>query len=249
MVELARTILEAGASKGPFDACSISTPITFGGSPLRRRSLYQAEVDMRLRQGMTETELMRAGSQLGHRTAPLVHRTLLGIYERHRRHVWTEISIAHAEAALERAGLYQRVSRPPAICFVDLAGYPVSPRSEETRSRQGSRRAWPHSSRTSPNATVGSRSGGWGMAACSCSRNRPRGWWPPWRWWTALQGRDCRPPTSASMQALLSPRTATCSAGRSTSQRGSRPGPGPERSSRVERRSSWWRMRGSDSSA
>jgi adenylate cyclase len=52
-----------------------------------------------------------------------VHRTLLGIYERHRQHVWTEISIAHAEAALERAGLYQRVSRPPAICFVDLTGY------------------------------------------------------------------------------------------------------------------------------
>jgi adenylate cyclase len=31
--------------------------------------------------------------------------------------------VAHAEVALERAGLYQRVSRPPAICFVDLAGF------------------------------------------------------------------------------------------------------------------------------
>jgi class 3 adenylate cyclase len=66
---------------------------------------------------------MRHGSQLGQRMTPLVHRTLLGIYERHRQHVWTEDSISHAEAALERAGLYQRVSRPPAVCFVDLTGF------------------------------------------------------------------------------------------------------------------------------
>jgi len=74
-------------------------------------------------QGLTEPELMRYGSQLGQRMTPLVHRTLLGIYERHRQHVWSEDSILHAEAALERAGLHQRVMRPPAVCFVDLTGY------------------------------------------------------------------------------------------------------------------------------
>ena len=124
MVELAGAILEAGASD-----TAVRRVFHLYADNLRRLAtaeveLYQAEVETRLRQdGMTETELMRSGTQVGHRTAPLVHQTLLGIYERHRQHVWTEISIAHVEAALERAGLYQRISRPPAICFVDLAGY------------------------------------------------------------------------------------------------------------------------------
>jgi adenylate cyclase len=86
--------------------------------------LYRAEMERRLREaGMTEPDLMGYGSQLGQLTSSLVQQTLLAIYERHRQHEWTEISIGHAETALERAGLYERVTRPPAICFVDLTGY------------------------------------------------------------------------------------------------------------------------------
>jgi adenylate cyclase len=124
MVELARTFLEAGASQA-----AVRRVFHLYADNLRRLAtaeaeLYQAEVARPLQQeGMAEAELMRSGSQLGQRMTPLVHRTLLGIYERHRQHVWTEDSISHAEAALERAGLHQRVSRPPAICFVDLTGY------------------------------------------------------------------------------------------------------------------------------
>jgi class 3 adenylate cyclase len=124
MVELARTILGAGASEAV-----VRRMFHLYADNLRRLAtaeaeLYQAEVQTRLRhEGMTEADLMGYGSQLGQRTAPLVRQTLLGIYERHRQHVWTEHSISLAEAALERAGLYQRVSRPPAICFVDLTGF------------------------------------------------------------------------------------------------------------------------------
>jgi adenylate cyclase len=124
IVELARTFLEAGASQA-----AVRRVFHLYADNLRRLAtaeaeLYQAEVARPLQQeGMTETELMRSGSQLGQRMTPLVHRTLVGIYERHRQHVWSESSILHAEAALERAGLHQRVLRPPAICFVDLTGY------------------------------------------------------------------------------------------------------------------------------
>ena len=124
MVQLARAFLEAGASEA-----AVRRVFHLYADNLRRLAtaeadLYQAEVARRLqREGMTETELMSFGSQLGQRMTPLVHRTLVGIYERHRQHVWTESSISHAEAALERAGLHQRVSRPPAVCFVDLTGY------------------------------------------------------------------------------------------------------------------------------
>ena len=124
MVELARTFLEAGASEA-----AVRRVFHLYADNLRRLAtaeaeLYQAEVARPLLQeGLTETELMRYGSQLGQRMTPLVHRTLLGIYERHRQHVWSESSILHAEAALERAGLHQRLVRPPAVCFVDLTGY------------------------------------------------------------------------------------------------------------------------------
>jgi adenylate cyclase len=124
MVELARAFLEVGASE-----VAVRRVFHLYADNLRRLAtgeaeLYQAEVARRLQQeGMTETELMGYGSRLGQRMTPLVHRTLLGIYERHRQHVWTETSVAQAEAALERAGLRQRVPRPPAVCFVDLTGY------------------------------------------------------------------------------------------------------------------------------
>jgi adenylate cyclase len=124
MVELAAAMLEAGMSEA-----AVRRVFHLYADNLRRLAtaeaeLYRAEVETRLREaGMTAADLMRSGSEVGNRTVPLVHRTLLGIYERHRQHVWTEISVGQAEAALERAGLYQRVPRPPAICFVDLAGY------------------------------------------------------------------------------------------------------------------------------
>jgi adenylate cyclase len=124
MVELAGMFLEAGASEA-----AVRRVFHLYADNLRRLAtaeaeLYRAEVARPLQQeGMTEPELMRSGSQLGRRMTPLVHRTLLGIYERHRQHVWSEDSILQAEAALERAGLYQRVLRPPAVCFVDLTGY------------------------------------------------------------------------------------------------------------------------------
>ena len=234
MVELAGAMLEAGVSEA-----ALRRAFHLYADNLRRLAtaeaeLYRAEVETRLREGgMTETDLMRSGSELGNRTAPLVHRTLLGIYERHRQHVWTEISVGHAEAALERAGLYQRVPRPPAICFVDLAGY--TRLTEEQGDEVAARLA-------------ASRCGGWATAACSCSGSRPRGWRRPWRWWSALRGRVCRPPTSASMPGRWSSRTATCSAGRSTSRHGSRPWPAPGRSSPAQRRPSWCRTPGCGSS-
>ncbi|HZB79260.1 MAG TPA: adenylate cyclase regulatory domain-containing protein [Actinomycetota bacterium] len=124
MVDLARTILDAGASEA-----TVRRVFHLYADNLRRvataeADLYRSEIQEPLRrEGTTEPDLMRFGSRLGRDVTPLVHRTLQGIYERHRQHVWTENSIALAEDALERAGLYQRVSRPPAICFVDLTGF------------------------------------------------------------------------------------------------------------------------------
>jgi adenylate cyclase len=124
MVALARIILEIG---GPEPV--VLRLFRIYADNLRRLAtaeadLYREEVDTRLREeGLTEADLMSFGSQVGQRTVPLVRQTLLDLYERQRQHVWREVSVSHVEAALEGAGLYQRLDRPPAICFVDLTGY------------------------------------------------------------------------------------------------------------------------------
>jgi hypothetical protein len=114
LVELAGALLQSG----------VPEPVVLRGfhlyaDNLRRLAtgeadLYRAVMERGLREaGISEPDLMGYGSQLGQRTSPLVQQTLLAIYERHRQHVWTEISIGHAETALERAGLYERVQSGP----------------------------------------------------------------------------------------------------------------------------------------
>lgn len=86
--------------------------------------LYRAVLERHWRKsGVGEAELMRYGSETGRRMRGPVEAALFAIYNRHRQHVWSEYSIGRAEEVLERTGLRRRISRPPAICFVDLTGY------------------------------------------------------------------------------------------------------------------------------
>jgi adenylate cyclase len=48
---------------------------------------------------------------------------LLAIYHGQQEHAWNRKTVEHVEGALERAGLYRRLDRPPAMCFLDLTGY------------------------------------------------------------------------------------------------------------------------------
>jgi adenylate cyclase len=85
---------------------------------------YEANIERRLRgTGMRERELIEFGGQFGNHIIWLLERTLLGVYRRHREHVWVEHAINHVEEALEESGLQPRVPQPPAICFVDLTGF------------------------------------------------------------------------------------------------------------------------------
>lgn len=76
-----------------------------------------------LESGMTEKEMLEAQADLGSKMAPLSERALLAIYHGQQEHSWSEGFVEHVESALERAGLYSRVDRPPAICFLDITGY------------------------------------------------------------------------------------------------------------------------------
>ena len=85
---------------------------------------YRTEVQLPLLEGgMTEAEMLAAQADVGSRMAPLMEQALLSIYHGQQEHAWSNSAVEDVEAALERAGLYRRVRRPPAVCFLDLTGY------------------------------------------------------------------------------------------------------------------------------
>jgi adenylate cyclase len=69
-------------------------------------------------------------ADIGPRTAgfsnalqPLAAREIIALYRGQQSVAWMRNFFGGFEAGLARAGLYQPVERPPAICFLDLSGY------------------------------------------------------------------------------------------------------------------------------
>ena len=73
--------------------------------------------------GMTEGEMLQAQADLGSQMTPLIEEVLLAIYHGQQEHTWNQGFVELVESALEQAGLYRRLERPPAVCFLDLTGY------------------------------------------------------------------------------------------------------------------------------
>ena len=99
------------------------------GDSLRRiaeteAAWWNSEVEMAmLASGMTEGEMLEAQADLGSELAPLIDHALLAIYHGQQEHAWNQVFVEHVEGALEAAGLYRRMDRPPAMCFLDITGY------------------------------------------------------------------------------------------------------------------------------
>ncbi len=121
---LVQMFLTAGVSQAP--ALGL---IRVYADSLRRiakaeAELYEREIERPLRRlGQSEQQLLDHSTRFSDQLIASIERALLDIYRRHREHVWIEHCIAHAEAAMEHAGLHEKIIRPPAICFVDLTGY------------------------------------------------------------------------------------------------------------------------------
>jgi adenylate cyclase len=67
--------------------------------------------------------MLHAQADLGSQLAPLRDQVLLAIYRGQQEHTWNRETVEHVEGVLERAGLYRRLERPPAVCFLDITGY------------------------------------------------------------------------------------------------------------------------------
>jgi adenylate cyclase len=76
-----------------------------------------------LEAGMTDPEVLDAQGDLGSRLAPLTEQALLAIYHGQQEHTWSKAFVEYVEGALEKAGLFSRLRRPPAVSFLDITGY------------------------------------------------------------------------------------------------------------------------------
>jgi adenylate cyclase len=121
-------LLRLQLSRG-FDPAVVERSLRVYGDALRR--IAETEADWwhtqvsspRLASGLTEAETQEATIEFGEELAPLIEQAMLAIYQANQEHTWTANLIDEVEDALDRAGLHNRLSTTPAICFLDITGY------------------------------------------------------------------------------------------------------------------------------
>jgi len=86
---------------------------------------WHTEVELPLlKSGMTPAEMIEAAdSRVALEIAPYLDQTILAMYHGHQEHTWMKSILDGIEATLSEAGVYSRLERPPAICFLDITGY------------------------------------------------------------------------------------------------------------------------------
>ena len=86
---------------------------------------WHTEVELPLlKSGMTPADMIEAAdSRVAQRIAPYLDQTILAMYHGHQEHTWMKSILDGIEATLSEAGVYSRLERPPAICFLDITDY------------------------------------------------------------------------------------------------------------------------------
>jgi adenylate cyclase len=113
--------------QGGFDPAAIEGYLRVQGDSLRRMARAEGDwwrtqvAEPALAAGRTPEAI--AASEFSVTMAAAAERSLLTIWHAHQAHAWTENILAGFEQLLAGAGLYRRVERPPAMCFLDITGY------------------------------------------------------------------------------------------------------------------------------
>ncbi|MGH2445021.1 MAG: adenylate/guanylate cyclase domain-containing protein [Candidatus Limnocylindria bacterium] len=85
-------------------------------------AMWQSEViEAGNREGKRTDEIL--GVDFGDRMSALTERATIAMYHMQQTKAWTRNLVDGVEAMLVEAGLYNRLDRPPAMCFLDIAGY------------------------------------------------------------------------------------------------------------------------------
>jgi adenylate cyclase len=121
-------MLQCMAAEG-FSAAGGERLLRVMGDCMRRvaeaqASWWQSEVPARLAAGGESLGNMgEATLDLGARLNESFWSALTAITRAHEQRTWTANILETTEAALTEAGLYSRIERPPAMCFLDITGY------------------------------------------------------------------------------------------------------------------------------
>jgi adenylate cyclase len=96
---------------------------------LRRIAAVEAEVYHSgielplLRSGIGPRRTTELAEEVAEEFTELLDEALMAVYRRQQELSWTEYQVEHIEQALEAAGVRLPPGQPPAMCFLDLAGY------------------------------------------------------------------------------------------------------------------------------
>jgi adenylate cyclase len=96
---------------------------------LRRIAAVEAEVYHTgielplLRSGVGPRRTTELAEEVAEEFTELLDEALMAVYRRQQELSWTEYQVEHIEQALEAAGVRLPPGQPPAMCFLDLAGY------------------------------------------------------------------------------------------------------------------------------
>src|SRR5262245_93889 len=124
MIPVVQTTLRVGV-----DATAIERLLRVWGESMRRlteatSSFDRAQVEVTLaRSGVSEAKMMLAANEAVAEGIPHIDRSIVSMYHAYSERTWLANVIEAVEATLERAGLHQPMSEPPAISFLDLSGY------------------------------------------------------------------------------------------------------------------------------
>jgi adenylate cyclase len=109
-----------------------ATSVRFGNvyaEALRRIASVEVEVYHSgielplLRSGLGERRTMELAEEVSEGITDLLGEALMAVYRRQEELTWTEHQVEHIEQALEASGVPLPPGPPPAVCFLDLAGY------------------------------------------------------------------------------------------------------------------------------
>jgi adenylate cyclase len=113
--------------KAGFRPAAIQQMIRVHGDSLRRvaeteSAMWQSEViEPAMQAGKRPHEIL--GVDFGDRMSVLSERVVMAMYHLQQTRAWTSGIIEGLEMQLAAAGLHSRLDHPPAMCFLDIAGY------------------------------------------------------------------------------------------------------------------------------
>ena len=99
------------------------------GDSLRRIALQEADWWMgdvmgpRLAKGMSMSDAALDTEPFNHEITDRAEQAMLATWHANQSYAWTDNIIVGLEQTLTAAGLYTKLDRPPAMCFLDITGY------------------------------------------------------------------------------------------------------------------------------